>query len=68
MRRQVPASTLTVAKSTWARQHMLGVLTGSVIGARILTRAPTRILRLVFGLVMLVLALEMIYNGLTGRL
>jgi len=47
---------------------MLGVLAGSLIGARILTRAPTRILRLVFGLVILGLALEMIYNGLTGRL
>ena len=47
---------------------MLGVLAGSLIGARILTHAPTRILRMVFGLVILVLALEMIYNGLTGRL
>src|SRR5262245_35064668 len=47
---------------------MLGVLAGSPIGARLLTRAPTRILRLVFGLVILGLALEMIYNGLTGRL
>ena len=47
---------------------MLGVLLGALLGTRILVSAETRILRLVFGLVILVLAIEMIYNGLMGRL
>jgi uncharacterized membrane protein YfcA len=47
---------------------MLGVLGGSLLGARVLTRAPTRPLRIVFGVVIVVLALEMIVNGLSGRL
>ncbi len=46
---------------------VLGVLSGSLIGARILVTARTRVLRLVFGVVVFVLALEMMYNGLTGR-
>jgi uncharacterized protein len=47
---------------------MLGVLAGSLLGARVLVTARTRLLRLVFAGVILVLGLEMIYNGLTGRL
>jgi uncharacterized membrane protein YfcA len=47
---------------------MLGVLFGALLGARVLMRAPVIVLRQVFGLVILVLACEMIYNGLTGRL
>jgi uncharacterized protein len=47
---------------------MLGVLVGSLGGARVLARARTRPLRIVFGLVILLLGVEMIYNGLTGRL
>jgi len=47
---------------------MLGVSLGALIGARLLTSAPTILLRRVFALVILVLAVEMIYNGLTGRL
>jgi uncharacterized membrane protein YfcA len=47
---------------------MLGVLIGSLFGARVLVTAPTRALRIVFGVVIVVLAVEMIYNGLTGRL
>ncbi|HZP00237.1 MAG TPA: sulfite exporter TauE/SafE family protein [Terriglobia bacterium] len=47
---------------------MLGVLLGSVLGARVLTGAKTRALRIVFGLVVALLAIEMIYHGLTGRL
>jgi hypothetical protein len=47
---------------------MLGVLCGSLLGARVLVRASVRPLRLVFSSVIVVLALEMIYNGLTGRL
>jgi uncharacterized membrane protein YfcA len=47
---------------------MLGVLLGSLAGARVLARARTRLLRIVFSLVILLLGAEMIYNGLTGRL
>jgi uncharacterized membrane protein YfcA len=47
---------------------MLGVLLGSLLGARRLIGARTRALRLVFGTVVGVMAVEMIYNGLTGRL
>lgn len=47
---------------------MLGTLAGSMLGARVLTRAKSRILRIVFSLVILALGVELIYNGLTGRL
>ena len=46
---------------------LLGVLPGSLLGARILTRAPVRILRIVFALVIAALAVQMIYNGLTHK-
>jgi uncharacterized protein len=46
---------------------MLGVLTGSLLGARVLVRAQTRMLRIVFSLVIVLLGVEMIYNGLTGK-
>ena len=47
---------------------MLGVLLGALLGTRLLMRARTRVLRLVFSAVILILGIEMIYNGLTGRL
>ncbi|MCL5965633.1 MAG: sulfite exporter TauE/SafE family protein [Deltaproteobacteria bacterium] len=47
---------------------MLGVLPGSMLGAKVLGSARTRILRIVFSLVILALGIELIYNGLTGRL
>jgi uncharacterized membrane protein YfcA len=47
---------------------MLGVLAGSTLGTVVLTRANSRILRTVFSLVILALGVELIYNGLTGRL
>jgi hypothetical protein len=47
---------------------VLGVLLGSLVGARVLVSVDTRILRLVFSLVIVGLAIEMIYNGFTGRL
>jgi len=47
---------------------MLGVITGSIIGARQLAEARTHRLRLIFGLVVAALALEMIYSGFTGRI
>ncbi|HTX38229.1 MAG TPA: sulfite exporter TauE/SafE family protein [Bryobacteraceae bacterium] len=45
---------------------MLGVLGGSVLGARQLAGAGTRVLRLVFAGVIVVMAVEMIYSGFTG--
>jgi uncharacterized membrane protein YfcA len=47
---------------------MLGVLAGSLLGARLLVRAPTGPLRRLFTVVLIVLGIEMIWNGLTGRL
>ena len=47
---------------------MLGVLAGATVGARVLAGAKPRVLRLVFAGVVVVLAVEMIYNGVTGRL
>ncbi len=47
---------------------MLGVLVGSLVGARVLTAARPRGLRLVFAIVIAVLGAEMIFNGLMGRL
>ena len=47
---------------------MLGVLPGSLLGTRVLVKAHTNRLRLVFGLVVAVLAVEMILNALTGKL
>jgi hypothetical protein len=43
---------------------MLGVLAGSLLGARVLAVARVKVLRLVFSGVIAVLAVEMIYNGL----
>jgi uncharacterized protein len=47
---------------------VLGVLVGSLAGAHVLGRAAPRVLRLIFGIVIFVLAMEMIFNGATGRL
>jgi uncharacterized protein len=47
---------------------MLGTLVGALLGTRVLIGAETRILRWVFSLAILALAVEMIFNGLTGRL
>ena len=45
---------------------MLGVLAGSMLGARILVKAETKVLRIVFSVVIAVLGLQMLYKGLTG--
>jgi uncharacterized protein len=47
---------------------MLGVLSGALVGARLLTGARPRQLRLVFSGVVVLLSLEMLYRGLTGKL
>ncbi len=46
---------------------MLGVLVGSLAGARVLAGAKVGVLRVVFSVVIGVLAVEMIYSGLTGK-
>ena len=47
---------------------MLGVLAGSLTGARELAGAKVHVLRIVFAIVIGALALEMIYSGITGRI
>ncbi len=47
---------------------MLGVLAGSMIGARVLVKAKVKALRYLFAIVIVVLGLEMIFNGATGRI
>ena len=47
---------------------MLGVLVGALLGAKVLIRAKVGLLRTIFSLVILLLAIQMIYNGLTGRI
>jgi uncharacterized protein len=46
---------------------VLGALVGSVIGTRLLIRAKTRLLRIIFALVIATLGVEMIFGGMTGR-
>lgn len=47
---------------------MLGVVAGSFMGAKLLARAKTQLLRRVFAVVIIVMAIELIFNALTGRL
>ncbi len=47
---------------------MLGVLAGSLIGARVLVKAKVKALRILFAGVIVVLGIEMIYSGMTGKL
>src|ERR1700683_1876864 len=47
---------------------MLGVLAGSLLGSRILVKAETKSLRLVFAAVILALGLQMLYQGFGGKI
>ncbi|MGJ5813998.1 sulfite exporter TauE/SafE family protein [Paludibaculum fermentans] len=47
---------------------MLGVLSGSLLGARLLPRLPVLILRRIFAVVVAAIALEMIRSALSGRI
>jgi len=47
---------------------MLGVLLGALLGARVLVQAKIGLLRSVFTGVILLLAAQMIYNGVTGKM
>jgi uncharacterized protein len=47
---------------------MLGVLVGSLIGARVLVRSRVTSLKVLFSFVVVSLGIEMIYSGLRGRI
>jgi uncharacterized membrane protein YfcA len=47
---------------------MLGVLIGSLVGARILVRSRVTTLKVLFSMVIIALGIEMIYSGLRGRI
>ena len=47
---------------------MLGVLSGAVMGAKLLARARVSVLRTVFSFVVLALGIEMIVNGWLGKM
>ncbi len=47
---------------------MLGVLGGSLIGARYLPKVQVRSLRLFFVVVIFALGVEMVFSGVTGRI
>src|SRR5467141_2157601 len=46
----------------------IGVLVGSLLGARFLVNARVKSVRVIFAIVIALLAAEMIFNGLTGKL
>jgi uncharacterized protein len=43
------------------------VLFGALLGAKVLVNARVKTLRIVFGVVICALAIEMILNGITGK-
>jgi uncharacterized protein len=47
---------------------MLGVLAGSMFGAKVLFRSRTQVLRWIFGAVIVFLGIQMIIHSLTGKL
>jgi uncharacterized membrane protein YfcA len=47
---------------------MLGVLAGSVAGTRVLVAVRAEVLRRLFAVVVILLAAEMIFNGIKGRI
>ena len=47
---------------------MVGVLAGSLLGARFLAGARTRTLRIIFAVAVVALGIEMIYKGFSGRM
>ena len=47
---------------------VVGVLIGAFVGSKVLMRAKVRSLRILFSVVITAVALEMIYNGISGKL
>ena len=49
---------------TLAMPVLLGVLTGAFAGAKILTKTPSKKLKIIFSIIIVILAVEMLRNGL----
>ncbi|MBB1138435.1 sulfite exporter TauE/SafE family protein [Myroides sp. WP-1] len=47
---------------------IIGVLLGSMVGAKVLMKANTKKLKLFFAVLIFIIALNMIYNGITGKI
>lgn len=47
---------------------MLGTLAGATLGSRVLPKARNQTLRIVFSIVIVALAAEMMYNGIAGKM
>ncbi len=47
---------------------MLGMVAGSMIGARLLPKVDTKLLRKLFAILIVIVGIEMIYKGLGGKL
>ena len=47
---------------------VLGVICGAFIGSKVLLKAQTKWLRVIFAIVITFLAIQMIYNGFTGKI
>ncbi len=47
---------------------VLGVITGAFLGSKILVKSKTKWLRILFACIITFLALQMIYNGITGKI
>lgn len=47
---------------------IIGVLIGSMVGAKVLMKANTKKLKLFFAVLIFIIALNMIYNGITGKI
>lgn len=47
---------------------VLGVICGAFLGSKILVKSETKWLRILFAIIITFLALQMIYNGITGRI
>ena len=47
---------------------VLGVVAGAFIGSRVLVKSETKWLRILFAIVITFLAIQMIYNGISGNL
>jgi uncharacterized membrane protein YfcA len=46
---------------------MLGVLLGATVGTRLLMKSKTKSLKIMFSIVIFILAIEMIFNGIKGK-
>jgi len=47
---------------------VIGVFAGAMVGAKVLIGSGVRVLRIIFSIVITIVAIEMIYNGLRGKI